>query len=215
VPTRRVLLAGLWAVAVYAVLTACALAAVNLYGEAMLPFYRWELGWIAPEYEVQYLDVDHSSAQPKFSIKVRDNEYMSIDGKLHAPGSLTDEYRILVMDGLQPVVLVLWVPLAWPKLSLKRRLAAVACAMPVLLVVEFADIPWAMVGGLDEAKASLTHASASFPMIWREMLSTGGRLALGLAGGLVACGIARILQRSSTLEARIPRTHQSRLRFGR
>jgi hypothetical protein len=121
---------------------------------------------------------------------VEDRDLSYADGHLQSGAKL--ECKILIMDGLQHVVLVLLVPLAWPGLDWKRRIAGLAFAIPVLCFVEFADLPWTIVGDLDTAKAELTSSSSSsVAMIWREILATGGRLALGLAGGLLAYGFTR------------------------
>ncbi len=78
---RKALQRVLWAVTIYASLTACALAAVNQYAKLVLPFYRWELGWIAPQYEVENLDLVIAQAQPAFSVTARNSHYLSsVDG---------------------------------------------------------------------------------------------------------------------------------------
>ena len=170
---------GLWIVTVYAALTLAALIGTNAYGELVLPFYGWELGCIAPNYQIEKLEVDRSGMQPWFTVRVEDRELGFIDGRLRPVGGM--ECSILVMHGLQHVVLLLLVPLAWPGLNWKRRLMAIAVAVPLLFMVEFADIPWAIVGSFDNEKAYLTHGASSLAMTWMEILNTGGRLALGLA----------------------------------
>ncbi len=190
----KALLRALWAVTVYAAITACALAAVNLYAKSVLPFYRWELELIAPQYEVENLNLDTALAQPAFGIKAR--ELLStIDGNF-PPRSVVFESQILVMQGLQHVVMILFVPLAWPGFTWKRRALALACALPILCVVEAADVPWALVGGLDQVKNHLVQASDSLPTIWLHITASGGSLALGLAGGVLACQILSIFENS-------------------
>lgn len=186
---RKVALSGLWAFTVYTVLTVCALALVDAYGEAVLPLYRWEVGWVAPQYQLRDLNVDRASAEPTFKVTARNNDYLYVDGKVFSPGSCIFRGAVGFEPGLQHVVLVLLVPLAWPGLTWKRRVAALACAIPVLGVLEFVDIPLAIVGGLDLTNATYNHTPDSLAMVWSQILDTGGRLALGLAGGLVACGL--------------------------
>jgi len=190
------LLRVLWAVAVYAALTACALAAVNLYAKLVLPFYRWELGWIAPEYQVENLDLDIALEQPAFTVKARNSDYLfAIDGNF-PPRSLFFQFQFLVMQGLAHVVILLFVPLAWPGLTWKLRAVALACAIPILCLVEFADVPWALVGGLDAVKSRFVHAPDSLPMIWLHITASGGSFALGLAGGVLACQMPSIFETS-------------------
>jgi hypothetical protein len=191
----KALLHVLWAVAVYAILTACAVAAVNRYARLVLPFYRWELGLIAPEYRVENLDLDIALAQPAFGLKARDNDSLSIiDENLRR--NLVFRVQILVMQGLQHVVMLLFVPLAWPGFSWKRRAAALACAIPIICLVESADVPWALVGGLDVVKSRFVKGSDSLPMIWLHITSSGGSFALGLAGGALACQMSAFYENS-------------------
>jgi hypothetical protein len=183
----KVLLSVLWAVAVYAALTACALAAVNSYAKLMLPICRWELGLIAPEYEVENLDLDTALAQPAFGVKATNRDYLSGIDANFPPRSLVLQFQFLVMQGLAPVIMLLFVPMAWPGFTWKRRAVALACAVPILCLVEFADVPWALVGGLDAVKARFVQSSDSLPTIWLHISSSGGSFALGLAGGVLAC----------------------------
>jgi len=202
VSARKLLLSGLWAVAVFAALSGCALLLTNAYGNAVLPFYRWELSSIAPDYEVRKLDVDHSDRQPKFNIKALDTQYVYQGDLLQPPGTVTYTTSVLVMYGLQHVVLVFFVPLAWPGLTWKRRLAAVMYAIPALCAIEFVDIPWCLVGGLEGAKSDMAHTSETFATIWGVLLDTGGRLALGLAGGVLACEMPSIFENSQLRKLR-------------
>jgi hypothetical protein len=206
--------AGLWAIAVYAALMGGALAVVNLYGQTVLPFYRWELSWIAPQYHLLNFDVVHLGSQPMFNATV-DDEFVSEDGEVLHPGSFRGSYKALVMDGLQHVLLVLFVPLAWPGLAWKQRLTGLMFTIPVLFILEFVDVPWAMLGGLDAGKAHIVHCATSSATVWRDILSTGERSALGLAGGLIACGTALTFQRSRAPEPRWLRRRRSRLRSAR
>jgi hypothetical protein len=192
----KALLRVVWAVAVYAALTACALAAVNLYARSVLPFYRWELGLIAPEYQLENLDLDIALAQPAFGVQARNSDYLSsLDGNF-PPRSLVLQFQFLVMQGLAHVVMLMFVPLAWPGFTWKRRAVALACAIPILCLVEFADVPWALVGGLDAVKGRFVQASDSLPMIWLHISASGGSFALGLAGGVLACRMPAIFENS-------------------
>ncbi len=100
------------------------------------------------------------------------------------------------MQGLAHVVMLLFVPLAWPGLTWKRRAVALACAIPILCLAESADVPWALVGGLDAVKSRFVPASDSLPIIWLHIMASGGSFALGLAGGLLACQMSAIFENS-------------------
>jgi hypothetical protein len=186
----------LWAVAVYAVLTACALAAINVYAKSVLPFYRWELGLIAPEYEVEKFDLDVALAQPAFGIKVTNRDELAAIGGNLPPHYMVFEFQILVTQALAHVVMLLFVPLAWPGFTWKRRATALACAVPILFLVESIDVPWALVGGLDTVRSHFAPAPDSLATIWLHITATGGSFALGLAGGLLACRLSALFEKS-------------------
>jgi hypothetical protein len=192
----KVLLRILWAAAAFAAITACAIAAVKLYANLVLPLCRWELGLIAPEYQVENLVLDIYDAQPAFGVTARNSDYLSGIDRSFPPRSLVFEFQLLVTQGLQHVVMLLFVPLAWPGFTWKRRAVALVCTIPILILVESADVPWALVGGLDSVKGSFVQASDSLPMIWLHITATGGSFALGMAGGLLACQIPAIFENS-------------------
>jgi hypothetical protein len=191
---RKALPHVLWAVVVYAALTACALAAVNLYAKLVLPFYRWELGLIAQDYQVENLDLDIALGQPAFGVTARNRDFISAIDRSFPARSLVFQFQFLVMQGLAHVVMLLFVPLAWPGLTWKRRAVALACAVPILCLVESADVPWALVGGLDAVKSRFVQGPDSLPMIWLHITASGGSFALGLAGGVLACQLSEIFE---------------------
>jgi hypothetical protein len=188
----RVLQPVLWAAVVYAALTLCAQAAIQPYAEFVRPFYRWELGWIAPDYQVQQFDIDRPRGELAFNVLATNRGYLVNLSRVIPPRSLTFRVHILVMRGLEHVVMLLLVPLAWPGLTWKRRLAAVACAIPLLCLVEFADLPWVMVGGFDSLRSQYVPAPDSFPMIWSQIEETGGHFALALFAGVLACEMSSV-----------------------
>jgi hypothetical protein len=207
---RRALWRILWAVAVYAALSVCALLLTDVYATVVLPVYRWELNWIAPRYEVQKLEIDRSESQPKFSVIALGRRYVRIGGEPHL---LTTVYQssFQVMSALQHVVLLFFVPLAWPGVTLKRRLSAVFFAIPILCALEFADVPWSLIGALDATRASAGNGPETVATIWEVLMGTGGRLALSLAGGLLAVwGSNFIEQRLSPARETTKRSKASR-----
>ncbi len=199
--TRRPLVACLWALAVYAGLTASSVALIGAYGRAMLPFYRWELSTIAPGYEIRLLTFDQAETtselrDAQFKIAVRDSDHLRPGDRASMLNHLG--CRVSAMPGLQHLVLVLLIPFAWPGLAWRVRLFGVAAALPLLAALEWADTPWVIVGCLDRGSAMITGAPATGAAIWANLLDSGGRLALSLACGLLACGIGYLMQQKLT-----------------
>jgi hypothetical protein len=192
----KMLLRVLWGVAAFAATTGGAMAAVTMYAKLVLPLYRRELSVIAPEYQVENFVLDIVHAQPAFGVTARNSDYLTGIDRSFPPRSLVFEFQILVTQGLQHVVMLLFVPLAWPGFTWKRRAASLVCAIPILILVEFADVPWALVGGLDSVKSGFVQTPDSLPAIWLHITATGGSFALGLAGGLLACQMSAIFENS-------------------
>lgn len=212
---RKTFLHVLWAVVVYAALSGCALLLTNVYASVVLPVYRWELSWIAPRYEVQKFEIDRSGLEPKFSLIVLGRRYVDVGGR---PRRLTTVYQssFQITSALQHVVLLFFVPLAWPGLTLKRRLSATIVAIPILCALEFADVPWSLVGAVDATRASSGNDPETIATIWEVLLATGGRLALSLAGGVLACGGGSFIEsiRQAKQRARLPKKRRRATQSG-
>ncbi len=200
----------LWAVLVYAALTVCALAAIHPYAQIVRPFYRWELSFIAPAYSVQQFDIDRARGELAFDVSATNREVLLDIGRRIPPRSQTFRVHILVLRGLEHVVILLLVPLAWPGLLWKRRLLSLACALPILCLVEFADLPWVIVGGFDSLRSQLLSTPDTLPMIWAQIEETGGHFALALVGGVLACWLPSILQPSAAKTPRHPTSARRR-----
>jgi hypothetical protein len=213
--THKMLPRVLWAIAVYAALTMCALVAVNLYAKLVRPFYRWELAWIAPDYEVRQFDIDRARGELAFDVLATNNEVLFLTDRFIPPHVQTFRIHFLVMRGLAHVILLLFVPLAWPGLGWKQRTLALAWAIPILCLVEFVDLPLVMAGAFDTMKSKLVPTPDSLAMIWDQIEETGGYIALGLAGGVLACQMPAFFEkaRPRRLHRRESRKHfESRAR---
>lgn len=144
---------------------------------------------MAPNYKIQKMELDRSGPEPQFTVVARDNDFFFTGGQLRTGATL--RCQILVLEGLQHFVIVLLAPLAWPGLRWRTRLMGLAFALPILIVLECLDTPWSIIGAFDFG--TTTSLNASLARIWAE-INSGGRLALSLAGGLIACGAGRVFQ---------------------
>ncbi len=88
---------------------------------------------------------------------------------------------------LQPIALALLVALAWPQrhgFELPARLVVVA---PLLAVVVAVDLPVVMAALPWEVYVAAFEPDRFSPLLlWKDLMQGGGRLALGLAAGIVA-----------------------------
>ena len=199
----------LWALTVYVALTALSLSILSIYGQTIIPFYRWELGRIASSYRVQTITFDQSGMDPLFKVRAR---------RLIVSGPYAMLYDVSsiawAMAGLQHFVLVLLIPLAWPGLKLRQRLLSLPVAIPFLIAFEWADTPWSIVSGLDLGSVSVTGGPIPSATIWTEILNAGGRLALSLAGGLLACGGGYFIEQSLSPSRKTSKRSRASRRLG-
>jgi hypothetical protein len=83
---------------------------------------------------------------------------------------------------------------AWPAASISRRIALLAIAVPLLLLVEMLDVPLVLLGSMDDLiLANVAPGTSSFLVVWMYFMNGGGRLALSVAAALAAVGFARML----------------------
>lgn len=190
---KRLIRTCLWAIAIYFSLSWFSLFIVPFYGQRILPFYRRELSAIAPQYNIQSLTFDQSGTDPRFNIRATYIVFRDVfGGRLAIRNEV--EGSVNVMVGLQHLVFVLIIPLAWPGLKLRHRLISVLLTLPALVALDWADTPWGLVTQLDLRSASVTGAPLSNAEIWFAILNAGGRPALSILAGLLACGCGYVIE---------------------
>lgn len=197
---RRILVTCVWITASYALLTALVLQVTDLFGASAVSLYGWELARIAPDYEIESVRMVKPPPLGQRTIEItarNKTELIDAHIRLWPPGSVQCSGGALVAPALKAVIIVLMVPLAWPALRWNRRLAALAVAMPCVVVAEALDVPLIVLGNLDRC---FNHAS--FTTTFGDMLSSGGDWALSIAMGIVACVLGQRLFFRPTLQQR-------------
>jgi hypothetical protein len=190
---KRLIRTCLWAIFIYFTLSLFTLFIVPFYGQRILPYYRRELSTIAPQYNIRSLTFDQSGTDPRFNIRATYIVFRDVFGgrlaiRNEAEGSVN------VMVGLQHLIFVLIIPLAWPGLKLRQRLISLLLTLPALVALDWADTPWGLVTQLDLRSASTTGAPLSNAEIWFAILNAGGRPALSILVGLLACGFGYFIE---------------------
>lgn len=188
---RRLLRTCLSALTIYAALIAFALSVVGVYGQRIVPFYRWELSKIAPQYRIQTIKFDQSGIDPVFKVRAR-HLVLVRGGSFEMMADVGSDFW--AMAGLEHLVLVLLIPLAWPGLKRRQRLLSLLAAVPVLIAFEWADTPWSIVGIFDQESYLKSGSPVTTAMYWAVMLNSGWRAALSLAGGLLAYGCGYLIE---------------------
>jgi hypothetical protein len=181
----------------YTVLLALSLQYGRQYVELMLPLYRWEIGWCAPEYRIQSLAVQENRGEAVVSLNLKLEQYTFVAGQLlHPGGDITSS--TLAGHSLQHALLIFSLLAAWPAAGISRRFALLGLAVPLLLMVEMLDVPLVLLGSNEDIiLANVAPTASSFLVSWMNFINGGGRLALSIAAALLAVAVSKIqLQRS-------------------
>jgi hypothetical protein len=172
-------------------LTALAWLAGDHYVRTWLPMYRAVLHATLPDgLELEGPVLRSLEGQRTIAAAVTATRHLSFGGQVAPPGGRIDA-STLAGHALQHPVLIGAVVLAWPALR-KRRLAALAAAVPLLVAVEAVDVPLVLRGAIEDAILAGAGADPhSAPVVrWMTLLNGGGRLALSLAAGVIAVAAA-------------------------
>lgn len=182
--------------AAYLVLLLLSIQYGQRYVELLLPLYRWEIGWCAPDYRIQSLGIQENRGEAVVALNLKLVQYTFVGGHLIPPG-MDISSSTLAGHVLQHVLLMLSLLVAWPAASIFRRIALLGMAVPLLLLVEMLDVPLVLLGSIDDLiLANVAPTAGSFLVSWMNFLNGGGRLALSIAAALVAIGCLRILDRT-------------------
>ena len=166
------------------------------YVELLLPLYRWEIGWCAPDYQILNLSLQDNRGEAVVALKLKLVQYSFAGGHLLPPGG---EISSSTLSGhvLQHVLLMLSLLVAWPMRGITQRMALLGIALPLLLLVEMLDVPLVLLGSIEDLiLANVAPTASSFLVSWMNFLNGGGRLALSIVAALAAIGIIRIVDRS-------------------
>ena len=104
----------------YTVLLVLSLQFGRQYVASLLPLYRWEIGWCAPEYRIQSLAVQENRGEAVVALNLKLEQYTFVAGQLlHPGGDITSS--TLAGHSLQHVLLIFSLLAAWPAAGISRR----------------------------------------------------------------------------------------------
>jgi hypothetical protein len=183
-----------------AALTALVWLAGDHYVRTWLPMYRAVLRATLPDgLAIEGPALRALEGQRTIAVAVTATRHLSFGGKVAPPGGRIDA-STLAGHALQHPVLIGALVLAWPGLR-RRRLIAVAAALPLLAAVEAVDVPLVLRGAIEDAILAGAGADPHpAPVVrWMTLLNGGGRIALSLAAGVVAVAAAHASARRAAL----------------
>ena len=165
----------------------------------LLPIYRWETGYLMPDYQILNLALQDHRGESMIALSLKLVHYLVVAGHMIFPGGHISS-STLAGHTLQNAVMMLSLVAAWPA-TLMRRFMTLLAAAPILLLVEMLDTPLMLAGSINDLiLANVAPDAGAFTVYWMHFLDGGGRLALSIAGALLAVGIGRIFSRSTPIQ---------------
>lgn len=160
---------------------------------ALLPVFRWELGFLDDHYRILFLGLTSQGADSVVRLDVTLARPVIAGARVIVPdprGIAT--VTTLAGHVLQPAILMLAGLAAWPVRQLHEYLARVVTGAVMLTLLLLVDVPFVLLAEIWSMFVD-THAPGRYsPLIaWSAFLQSGGRLVLALALVVFAVAIAQ------------------------
>lgn len=158
------------------------------YTNFWLPWYRFILEFILPDYRLLSLDLVWRGGESLIAGKFISTGFQVIHGQVAAAGFTVNASTLMGHALLHPIMLTAAV-LAWPRLNWTERAIRMLASVPFLVVVETLDIPIVLASTVTDMvswSASPEAAAASQFINWSMVLNGGGRMALIIAAAIGA-----------------------------
>jgi hypothetical protein len=176
----------------YSLLLGISLQFGQHYIELLLPLYRWEIAWLAPDYHIVSLAIADSHNESVIALNLDLIRYTVVAGHALPPTSGISS-STLVGHALQHPLVMMCLLAAWPTANNIQRIKLFVIAVPLLLLVEMLDVPMVLLGSIEDLMiANIAPDKFSFLVAWMNFMNGGGRLALSIAAALVAVGLGNM-----------------------
>lgn len=176
----------------YLVLLGLSLQFGQQYIELLLPLYRWEIAWLAPDYHLVSLAIADSHNESVIALNLDLVRYTVVAGHALPPTSGISS-STLVGHALQHPLIMLSLLAAWPASSNFQRVKLFLIALPPLLLLEALDVPLVLLGSIEDLMiANIAPDTFSFLAAWMNFLNGGGRLALAIVAAFATVGFGNM-----------------------
>lgn len=167
-----------------------------------LPLYQQSIQLLAPEaWDIAPLQITRQGREAFISMHLTVKAPFYLNGHL-LPPDLPLQSATLLGHALQPLLIMVFVVLAWAIFSTGRRKWPLILLLPLFLTVEAIDVPLVLVGSVwDLLQAHFTPDAAP---LWQvramNLLNSGGRQALSIAASFTAIALGSRLHDQSRLQ---------------
>ncbi|MDH4393268.1 MAG: hypothetical protein QE285_17825 [Aquabacterium sp.] len=181
----------LWAVATALVMLVALLLSGEWLVRASIPALHSMFEWIAPDFQLQRLELQRDKADQVLRAWVTLGRYTFVGAQLITPDPRgMAQASTLAVHGLQGPLLALWAAVAWPAAAVRTRLLRLLVCLPAAALMFLLDAPVVLAASIWQFLVD-AHAPGSWQplLIARDLLQGGGRFVIGLAIG-AGCAIA-------------------------
>jgi len=161
----------------------------------LLPLMRWEISWLAPQYQFTELRVTRTGLEDVIQAQVTTSRLRILGGELMSAG-IPLQSSTLVGHLLQPLVLMLSLVSSACLIRRERCVVLALLSFPAALVVVMMDVPVVLVGAIGEVVMFSAPPSLPVPsgwVVWMNFLNGGGRIALGIGAALSVMLLAEVI----------------------
>ena len=153
----------------------------------LIPLFKWQIHLMDDQYQLIDLSIKNVGTEQAFSLHVSLAKPLILGGQFIVPDERgTATVSSSVAHVWQMVVIFLAMLVAWPVERYSDYWRRVAVGLPVLIIILMLDIPFSLLATLWRLildRLSLEQFSSL--LLWNDILESGGRLVLGLVGGLL------------------------------
>jgi hypothetical protein len=167
----------------------------ELFIKPLLPLYDWEIRTIADQYQILSFGLDNEGLDRVVRLKVTLAKPVYIAGKFLIPDARGIANASTTTGHVwQMSIVCLAMIFAWPTPRVRTYFIRLAIALPVLALLTMLDIPLALLASLwDLIVQNMAPDTFSPLILWNGFLEQGGRLALGIVGGMLTVWSANLI----------------------
>jgi hypothetical protein len=163
--------------------------------KALIPLYQWAIKLIDYRFDMTTVSISKMQGENFLQLEVVLSQPFWLGAQQIAPTQpIYNSAAMPLGYALQPFIIILTMILAWPAKHFITILYRFIIGMPLIMIVMILDMPIQLVNSTwqsFEKTLQLNIATTSWPDLWSDFLNGGGLIALSIACGLLAVGLAQ------------------------
>lgn len=170
---------------------------------AMTPLYEWMIKLIDYRFDATLLSISKQHGERFLQLDVMLTQPFWLGAQQIAPTQpIYNSTAMPLGYALQPFIIILTIILSWQTKQAISYTHRLIIAMPLILILMLLDMPIQLVNSTwqgIEKTLQLSIATSHWLGLWSDFLNGGGLMALSIACGLLAVGVANLLSKHETV----------------